>query len=75
MKYFLISKVYSNLNIMLNFIANFFLAWFLSNFKVPEFEHELEPGDLAFNSFLTRFLGMHGLPHVTCVFIIQLKIC
>ena len=28
------------------FCAKNFLAEFLSNIKVPEFEHELEPGDL-----------------------------
>ena len=32
---------------MSNFIAKFFIADFLSNFKVSEFEHELEPGDLG----------------------------
>ena len=32
---------------MPNFIAKNFLADFLSNFKVFEFKHELEPGDLG----------------------------
>ena len=31
---------------MSNFITKIFIAEFLSNFKVSEFEHELEPGDL-----------------------------
>ena len=32
---------------MSNFIAKISIAKFLLNFKVSEFEHELEPGDLA----------------------------
>ena len=32
---------------MSNFIAKFSIADFLSNFKVSEFEHELEPGDFG----------------------------
>ena len=32
---------------MSNFITKIFIAEFLSNFKVSEFEHELEPGDLG----------------------------
>lgn len=39
--------MYSPSNLMSNFITKFFIAEFLSNFKVAEFEHELEPGDLA----------------------------
>ena len=31
------------------FCAKIFLADFLSNIKVPEFEHKLEPGDLGYN--------------------------
>ena len=34
---------------MSNFIAKISIAEFLSNFKVSEFEHELEPGDLAYD--------------------------
>ena len=33
------------------FCAKIFLAKFLLNIKVPEFEHELEPGDLGFLNF------------------------
>ena len=47
MKYCLISKIYSYSNLMSNFIAKIFLAEYLLNFKVSEFEHELEPGDLG----------------------------
>ena len=32
---------------MSNFIAKFFIAEFLSNFKASVFEHELELGDFA----------------------------
>ena len=35
---------------MSNFIAEISIAKFLSNFKVSEFEHELEPGDLEWES-------------------------
>ena len=34
---------------MSNFITKIFIAEFLSNFKVSEFEHELELGDLDRN--------------------------
>ena len=33
------------------FCAKIFLDEFLSNIKVPEFEHELEPGDLGWNTY------------------------
>ena len=32
---------------MPNFIAKYFIADFLSNFKASELEHKFEPGDLA----------------------------
>ena len=35
------------LNFMPIFIAKIYSANFLLNFKVVEFEHELEPGDLG----------------------------
>ena len=54
MKYFLISKIYSYSNLMSNFIAKIFFAEFLSNFKVSEFEHELELGDLGVGEYLAQ---------------------
>ena len=49
--YFLISIYFSHSNLMPNFmpifIAKISSADFLPNFKVAEFEHELEPGDLG----------------------------
>ena len=35
---------------MSNFIVRIFLAEFLSIFKVSEFEHKLEPGDLEYST-------------------------
>ena len=40
---------------MLIFIAKILSADFLLNFKVAEFEHELEPGDLAGNIVIITF--------------------
>ena len=39
---------------MSNFITKIFIAEFLSNFKVSEFEHELEPGDLGYMDLLCK---------------------
>ena len=41
------------------FCAKIFLAELLSNIKVPEFEHELEPGDLRVQVQIVRFLSFN----------------
>ena len=58
--YFLISKFCSHLNLMPNFIAKIFIAEFLSNFKVSEFEHELEPGDLGWDCWKSMLRSTRG---------------
>ena len=49
---------------MSNFIAKIFIADFLSNFKVSEFEHDLEPGELGLQryfAYLKLFLLIWNL--------------
>ena len=43
---------------MPNFIAKIWSADFFPNFKVAEFEHELEPGDLDPNHFQNGWLRL-----------------
>ena len=47
--FFIIFKFYSVSNLMSNFITKILNVDFLTSFKVVEFEHEFEPGDLGDN--------------------------
>ena len=40
-------KFYKLSNLMPNLVSKIFVLDFLTNFKVVEFEHEFEPGDLG----------------------------